>query len=70
MLFKGLCKLYMSWVRSVEILQLFKHTNIFQNCQLQIIKYLHYRVNNVCLVRNDEIFTVFLKILYGVFPPP
>lgn len=68
MLFKELYKLNMSWVCSVGFVtepQFSKHTNIFQNCQLQAIKYLHYGVNNVCLVRNDEIFTVFLKILYG-----
>lgn len=75
MLFKELCKLNTSWVCSVEFVtepQFSKHTNIFQNCQLQAIKYLHYGVNNVCLVRNDEIFTVFLKILYGwvFFPLP
>lgn len=73
MLFKELCKLNMNWVCSVGFLtelQFSKHTNIFQNCQLQVIKYLHYGVNNVCLVRNDEIFIVFLKILYGVFPLP
>lgn len=72
MLFKELCNLNMSWVYRVGFLtepQFSKHTNIFQNCQLQAIKYLHYRVNNVCLVRNDEIFTVFLKILYGFSPP-
>lgn len=71
MLFKELCNLNMSWVYRVGFLtepQFSKHTDIFQNCQLQAIKYLHYRVNNVCLVRNDEIFTVFLKILYGFFP--
>lgn len=73
MLFKELCNLNMSWVYRVGFLtepQFSKHTNIFQNCPLQAIKYLHYRVNNVCLVRNDEIFTVFLKILYGFFPLP
>lgn len=71
MFFKELCNLNMSWVCRVGFLtepQFSKHTNIFQNCQLQDIKYLHYRVNNACLVRNDEIFTVFLKILYGFFP--
>lgn len=70
MFFKEFCKLNMSWVYSVRFLtepQFSKHTNIFQNCQLQAIKYLHYRVNNVCLVRNDEIFIVFLKELYGFF---
>lgn len=73
MLFKELYKLNMSWAYSVGFStepQFSKHTNIFYNCQLQAIKYLHYRVNNVCLVRNDEIFTVFLKILCGLFPLP
>lgn len=57
--FKQSCELNMSWVCSVEFflteLKFSKHTNIFQNCQLQAIKYLHYKVNNVCLGRNDEI---------------
>lgn len=73
MLFKELCNLNMSWVGGIGFLtepQFSKHTNTFQNCQLQAIKYLHYRVNNVCLVRNDKIFTGFLKILYGIFPLP
>lgn len=73
MLCEELYKLKMSWVCSggfLTELQFSKHANISQNCQLQVIKYLHPRVNNVCLVRNDEIFTVFLKILYGVFPLP
>lgn len=70
MLFKDSCNLNMSWVCRVAEPQFSKHTNIFQICQLQSIKYLHYRVNNVCLVRNDEIFMVFLKILYGSPPLP
>ena len=67
MLFKELYKLKMSWVCHIGFsteLHFSKCTNIFQNCQLQAIKYLYSRVNNVCLVRNNEIFTVFLKILY------
>lgn len=73
MLFKELCNLNMSWVYRVGFLtepQFSKHTNISQNCQLQDIKYLHHTVNNVCLVRNYEIFTVFLKIRYGFSPLP
>lgn len=73
MLFKELYKFNMSGECSVGFVTeppFSKHTHIFQNCQLQAIKYLHYGVNNVCLVRNDEIFTVFLKILYRFSPRP